>query len=165
MKGTVKIILGVGCIVVLFITPWSPIKAFKNMQSFIDIKSNISSYKEIAGQSKDIKLNFESKRTVGTPALFEPSTAVEKITAIEGVSVQEISVLQNAGSTVKNVGTFSPTFAKDDIDALQFIVNVKDVGTFMKSLDALQYLVESIKVSPSEKTIVFNINFIGGLKE
>lgn len=163
MKSVVKLVVCAVILAGLTLTPFSPIKAYRNVKTFMDINKNIEGYSGIIEQTNQVKKNFESQRSAGTPALFEPSTAVEKISAIEGVTVQEVSVLQNSGSTVKNIGKYSESINKEDIDALQFIVTVSDLNAFLTAFDSLQYLVETIKVSPSEKTIILNINFSGGL--
>lgn len=162
MSNTAKVITALMLLGAFFLTPWSPIQSVKNIRSFVDVKEKIDDYADVAEQSKEIKSNFQENRNPEAPALLEPSEAVEKISAIAGTSVQEISVLQISGSTVKNVGKYSDTYDKSEINALQFVVNVDDINSFLTELDKLQYMVEVIKLSPAEKSVILNISFIGG---
>lgn len=162
MSNTAKVITALMLLGAFFLTPWSPIQSVKNIKSFVDVKEKIDDYADVAEQSKEIKSNFQENRNPEAPALLEPSEAVEKISAISGTSVQEISVLQISGSTVKNVGKYSDTYDKSEINALQFVVNVDDINSFLTELDKLQYMVEVIKLSPAEKSVILNISFIGG---
>lgn len=162
MNNTAKVITALMLLGAFFLTPWSPVQSIKNIKSFIDVKEKIHDYADVAEQSKKIKSNFQGNRNPEAPALLEPAEAVEKISAIPGTTVQEISVLQISGSTVKNVGKYSNTYDKSEINALQFVVNVVDINSFLAELDKLQYMVEVIKLSPAEKSVILNISFIGG---
>lgn len=162
MSTVAKVITALLLLGAFFLTPWSPLQAAKNGKNFSDIQDKIGEYSEISEESNSIKLRFEEQRSASAPALYEPAKAVEVISSITGTIVNEICVLQMSGSTIKNVGQYSETLPKDEIHALQFTVTVGDINTFLAELDKQQYMVEVIKISPPEKTVIVNISFIGG---
>lgn len=163
MKSVIKLVICAVVTVGLFFTPASPLKAYKNISTFTGLRKDIASYDDVSSKINDIKKTFESSRNDGAPALLEPSEAVKAISAIPGTTIQQTDVLQSVGSTVKNLGSYTESTSKEEVNALQFVINTDDVNKFLTELDKLEYLVENIRVSPSEKLIVLTINFSGGM--